>query len=546
MDMLVEPSVSELDYILQLNRQAWALTRTEVPQAQLLAEQALERSRDIGYKDGEAQSLRTLGVAQYLQANHEDAFSSLSQGRALAHQLHDWATERDCLSYLGAVFSMLGELDSALESVEQAYQASLQLGDPGGVSASLNNLGNLYDQMGRYQEALESKLEAVEITRQNQDQMREATFRGNLVASYIHLGQLEQAVVTANELLHFVADKNRPDVEARTLVNLGEALGKLGRYTEAHEVLSRAETQVRELGMREGEIHCALYTAMVYLAEKNPEAAIMVLDNALDIAESLGVRELQAQIHQRLSEAFGLNSRYETALSHYQTFHALERELRAEQIERKMRIFGTQRKLEKAQAEAEIERLRNVELKKLYDALEHSEKELRIKTKELEVQATQDPLTQLYNRRFLEKTLSHHYAEAQQGDQKLSVMLCDVDNFKKINDTFSHQIGDVVLQTVAYLMRDHCRGSDIVARYGGEEFVVVMPYTPIKQAVIACERLRETIQNYDWAKVHPDLQVTISMGLTADTSHPNHEKMLDTADAKLYIAKRAGKNRLEY
>jgi diguanylate cyclase (GGDEF)-like protein len=546
MDMLVEPSASELEGILQLNRQAWALTRTEVPQALALAEQALEHSRRIGYKDGEAQALRSLGVAHYLQANHEEAFAALTRGRDLAHQLDDWVTERDCLNYLGAVYSMLGELDSALENVEQAYQASLQLGDPGGVSASLNNLGNLYDQMGRYQEALESKLEAVEITRQNNDQMREATFWGNLVVSYIHLGQLEKAIVTAGELLQFVADKNRPDTEARTLVNLGEALGKLGRFEEAREVLFRAEAQVRDLGMREGEIYCALNIAVVYRSQQQPELALSALKQALVIANALEVRELQSQVHQQLSLTYQLSQRYELALEHYQTYHSLERELRAEQIERKMRIFGTQRKLEKAQAEAEIERLRNVELKKLLDALERSEKELRQKTKELEIQATQDPLTQLYNRRYLEQTLSHHYAEAQQGDQKLAVMLCDVDNFKKINDTFSHQIGDVVLQTVARLMRDHCRGSDIVARYGGEEFVVVMPYTPLKQAVIACERLRETIQDYDWAKVHPDLQVTISMGLTVDTSYPNHEKMLDTADAKLYVAKRAGKNRLEY
>ncbi|MDX2007632.1 MAG: diguanylate cyclase [Meiothermus sp.] len=542
----MEANGSGLEDILRLNLQAWALTRTEVPQAVALAQQALEQARKVGFKDGEAQALRTLGVAYYLQARHEEAFAALTQGRDLAHQLHDWATERDCLSYLGAVFSMLGELDSALESVEQAYQASLQLGDPGGVSASLNNLGNLYDQMGRYQEALESKLEAVEITRKNGDQTREATFWGNLVVSYNHVGQLERAVASAHELLQFVADKGRPDVEVRTLVNLGEALGKLGRFNEAREVLSRAESRVREMGMREGEVYCNLNMSLVYLAEKLPDPAIASLTHALEIAQMLGARELQAQIHQRMSEAYCLDGRFESALEHYQIYHALERDLRAEQIERKMRVFGTQRKLEKAQDEAKIAHLENVKLKELIDRLERTERELRHKTKELEVQATQDPLTQLYNRRYLEQTLSHHYAEAQNNDQKLSVMLCDVDNFKKINDNFSHQIGDVVLQTVAYLMRDHCRGSDIVARYGGEEFVVVMPYTPIKQAVIACERLRETIQNHDWAKVHPDLRVTISMGLTADTSHPNHEKMLDTADAKLYVAKRSGKNRLEY
>ena len=121
-------------------------------------------------------------------------------------------------------------------------------------------------------------------------------------------------------------------------------------------------------------------------------------------------------------------------------------------------------------------------------------------------------------------------------------MIADLDEFKTINDHFSHALGDAVLGIVANIMRSHCRTGDLAARYGGEEFVLVLSNTKATSAWRVCERIRLAVKQYAWASVHPELKVTISLGLNDNLALENHERMLASADERLYEAKRSGRN----
>lgn len=123
-------------------------------------------------------------------------------------------------------------------------------------------------------------------------------------------------------------------------------------------------------------------------------------------------------------------------------------------------------------------------------------------------------------------------------------MMCDIDNFKSINDTFSHQMGDLVLTKVSELFKKGLRETDVLARYGGEEFILLMPTTVLDNAVRLCERLRQNIASYAWHEYHPDLKVTVSVGVANNPSCSNYEKLIAQADEKLYEAKRSGKNKV--
>jgi diguanylate cyclase (GGDEF)-like protein len=112
-----------------------------------------------------------------------------------------------------------------------------------------------------------------------------------------------------------------------------------------------------------------------------------------------------------------------------------------------------------------------------------------------------------------------------------------------INDTFGHTVGDDVLKIIARLTTDSLRSKDVAARYGGEEFVLVI-HTNLGAAVMVCERLRKRIEGYAWEQIMPDLHITVTLGVCADTSLENHEKMLDAADKNLFIGKRNGKNQV--
>ena len=125
-------------------------------------------------------------------------------------------------------------------------------------------------------------------------------------------------------------------------------------------------------------------------------------------------------------------------------------------------------------------------------------------------------------------------------------MMSDIDFFKRINDTFSHATGDEVLKILAKLFGENTRENDLVARYGGEEFAVVFPETPLERAVEAAEKIRRTVEIYPWEHVHPDLKVTVSIGVASGTAFENADKFLDAADRELYEAKHSGKNRVCY
>jgi diguanylate cyclase (GGDEF)-like protein len=120
--------------------------------------------------------------------------------------------------------------------------------------------------------------------------------------------------------------------------------------------------------------------------------------------------------------------------------------------------------------------------------------------------------------------------------------IADIDNFKQINDRFSHVIGDEVLRAVGRILRAACRPSDLAVRYGGEEFVLALPDTTLDHAHAACQRLRAAVAGHPWHDIHEGLQVTISIGVTAAASFDDPATMLAAADRQLYEAKRAGRN----
>jgi diguanylate cyclase (GGDEF)-like protein len=158
----------------------------------------------------------------------------------------------------------------------------------------------------------------------------------------------------------------------------------------------------------------------------------------------------------------------------------------------------------------------------------------------LERLSREDPLTGLYNRRYIDAV----FREAFTSCTNLSLIIADIDHFKRINDTFSHSLGDAVLCQIATIMRENCRSSDTVARYGGEEFVLVLPETSLALATDIAERIRCAVAEFAWANLHPALAVTVSLGVAERQSLKTPEELLTIADQRLYKAKHQGRNRV--
>jgi diguanylate cyclase (GGDEF)-like protein len=124
------------------------------------------------------------------------------------------------------------------------------------------------------------------------------------------------------------------------------------------------------------------------------------------------------------------------------------------------------------------------------------------------------------------------------------VALCDIDDFKSVNDTYGHAVGDRVLKAVGRLLKASIREQDLVARYGGEEFIAMLPDAPAATARGICERMRVAVEEHDWTPIAPGLRVTLSFGVSSDPNVKHHERLISVADELLYQAKAAGKNRV--
>jgi len=157
-----------------------------------------------------------------------------------------------------------------------------------------------------------------------------------------------------------------------------------------------------------------------------------------------------------------------------------------------------------------------------------------------------DALTGLWNRRHLTENLGLHFALARRGNRKLAFAMLDVDHFKTYNDTYGHPAGDEVLKSLAEILRERVRQTDIACRYGGEEFAILFPDTGSASAYKVCEELRQKMQGavFPGAKEGDEVQVTASVGvaeLSGEMSDPS--ELVRLADKALYAAKQAGRNR---
>lgn len=164
--------------------------------------------------------------------------------------------------------------------------------------------------------------------------------------------------------------------------------------------------------------------------------------------------------------------------------------------------------------------------------------------------AITDALTGLYNRGFFENYLYEQIKQAQRYGNKLSILMIDIDDFKKVNDLFGHPVGDSVLKELAMIFRKSVRGSDLIARYGGEEFVIVLPHTSLREAVQVASKLREAVANHAF-KVKfkgksKKLKLTVSIGVAEWNPGLTRAGLIEKADLALYKAKEMGKNRVQY
>jgi len=191
--------------------------------------------------------------------------------------------------------------------------------------------------------------------------------------------------------------------------------------------------------------------------------------------------------------------------------------------------------------------LRNLQALQAVDTLRSNTESLEQRTRRLEESNKRDPLTNLFNRAYLDQFMKDAFDSSLRNETPLSIAFADLDKFKAVNDTFGHAMGDQILVTTANILKSNVRAADVVARYGGEEFILVFPHTEYQVLKTICERIvrsfRETRHDVGAKR---DLNVTISIGMATHNDGRRFrtvEELLKAADKALYTAKLQGRNR---
>ncbi len=575
--------IEVLGYIDQLNEKAWELRSLDSKQAAQLSEQALHLAKQMHYQQGQCDALLARGFASFRMGQFEAARKDAEHAKELCETLPDKQPLLKALNLLGIVHGQTGNLEKALETFLSNCQLLHQLGDikgeanaignaafaytllgdyptalefylkslklfeaiayQEGISRCLMNIGSTYLEMNDFQEALPYFLRSLD-TGENQEPQVHVTLLSNIGYCHETLGDLDKAFGYVLEGLRIAQSIEDRSGAAATLDKLGRLYIKSGDLTQAKDSLFHALSIKQEIGDRSSQADTLLLIGDLYLAQSDYPKALESFQKSLELATSIGNKPEMTQADEKLSYVWEKLGHFEKALHHLRNMVALKNKIFDDASNRKLQSLRVTFQIEQSEKEREIYRLKNVELAKANEQLQNANQEKSDLLEQVARQAQEDALTGLYNRRYFDTRMKLEFQHAQSLHIPLSVMMCDIDNFKSINDTFSHQTGDMVLIKVAELFKKGLREADVLARYGCEEFVLLMPTTVLNNAVRLCERLCQSIANYSWQDIHHDLKVTVSMGVANDPSCHNYEKLIAQADLKLYEAKRSGKNKV--
>lgn len=535
---------SRADVIVALTALAWELRIRQPERAYALARQAGELAEasppDQASAPGQAASLITRAFIDSEAGRLDQAMDQCAQALSLLEgrppspeAVNGWYTLSWCYFYIG-------DHPTALEHGLKALRLARELGSELQEAWALDAVASAHQPPADLAEAVQAYQLALEIFERHHHVEGQLRVLNNLAYSCYEAGLYDPALDAAHRSLGLARHQGLNREALTICCTLSEILMALGRPARAQEYLQSALASFDTLGTDIDHVYVLKDMGRVCLALDDLESASVYLQQALDLAVKLNRRLEQSACHAALCELCERQGHFESALAHYKQFHVLREIAVGEQAARRLTALKVTHQLETSQREAEIYRLRNVELQREIEERKHMQTVL-------ERLATSDPLTGLHNRRHALELARREFERALRYRHSLAALLLDLDHFKQVNDRLGHAAGDSVLIAVAGLIRSALREVDIVGRYGGEEFVVLMPETGPEGALAAAERIRQSVAGAPIQTEAGPAAVTLSLGVAGwpvEGRDPKLtlEALLQRADAALYAAKRAGRN----
>ena len=496
------------------------------------AEEYLDLARLYGDENAEMRLACCAAYAHHVLGQDADALATAARAEHLAHTLSDLVWESRALVCQGLVRHEIGDAEGAIDQLERALDLRRKTDDDSGTASVLNSLGTVYTGMPHFApQAARVLVEARRLWLAAGDTDRASIAQTNLAKAYVATsGRLapsnprgaaaaaRHALAIARESVDEAdaAGLSRTGIDARLAV-VG-ALMLAGDLDAAGQALEGTGAMLASFPSTRQAIAFHGLRGQWLVRVGRLDEAVLTLFDGLDLCAELDRPSERIELLTSLVDAHEGRGDLRSALTTMREVHRLTVDLGDATADRRAQLLSSR-------LEVEAERSRALLLQEHNARLEH--------------EATHDALTGLRNRRALDVALSRWSSDR---TRTFACALLDIDHFKRVNDQWSHQVGDQVLARLGELLREVVRDSDVAARYGGEEFAILLDGLSDADATDALERIRHAIVAHPWDDLFPGGALTVSVGVAVHRAGEAVESLLTRADAALYAVKRNGRN----
>lgn len=491
--------------------------------------EGLEIAKSLEQQKQIAMGLANLGAVYYQTSQDDRSIIALQDALTISNMVKDDELSGLIYSELGILYGELGEFEKAITFYKKSYEHFIKIKSYISAYNNMRNLGVNYANIGNFEESIKAYQTIID----NQSKIKNTEI---ILSAYSGLAwgyakkegdegdeQAYQYLLEAGLLIDSI---EASFTKLNYLINTAWALDALKRYDDALDTLQKAEVLLENNNYSRSlpsALRVKSLKALIYYD-------LGLFQGAYDLLEEYSQLEIVYRNSKQNEKVTELRVAYESDQADIEN-QILESQASIESIE-----------LAKANRTTKAKNIYIIICALLALIFGWLLYRIYLAQKGLVLATRTDPLTGLYNRRYLVDLANQFFTTAKTSNNAFSLLIIDCDHFKAINDQYGHEVGDTVLTTIARLGNELITEPNRFGRIGGEEFMLLMPSADIRTSSILAESFRKSIEQQVWLDL--DMTITVSIGVASLSSekHENLDDLMRAADEKLYQAKNSGRN----
>jgi diguanylate cyclase (GGDEF)-like protein len=473
----------------------------------------------------------------------ESAFENVEKAVGKSEAIGDKTLQANARNISGMTHRSVGNLEKALMHYELALNLYEEIEDELGMAMIYNNLATILMQLNR-SGAIDYLNKAMTLRKDAAIPTELGLLYTNMSIYYGKSGDMGKSIEYASKSLELYRSIDQVHGIARCLNNLGSTHLQMENYEEAEQCLTESLELTLKHKLPMLESRYVNLGAMLFL-QKRFDEALTYLEIGLKTAEKHRNKEVAQKALEDIAKCYAEKKDFITAYENLNAAYELTESVFDKQLQDRINSTEMQFKIRQKERENELLRAMHQETTELNELLKQKNSELQEVQKQLEELVRIDPLTELFNRREILRFLQEEQARINRSNGTLTVILADVDHFKKVNDDYGHDAGDYVLVQLGNIFHENLRNQDKVGRWGGEEFIFLLPETDETGALQFAGKIRSLVEEHEFSYDRDILHVTISMGVSVLRKDMKPEISIKEADLAMYKAKMMGRNQVQ-